>query len=108
MPVGEIGADDLRANVAGRKIHLHALPATFPVGVGEEAGEDFGVEIALAMEITIEAAVREAGASHDLLDGDTLKAMAIEKFASAVDDGLLDGRAVSKRVRHAGSLFERR
>ena len=56
MLAGEIGADDLGANVAGREVHFDAFPTTFPIGVGEEAGEDLGVEIALAPEIAIEAA----------------------------------------------------
>ena len=104
MLAGEIGADDLRPNVAGREVHFYAFPTTFPVWVGEEAGEDLGVEIALAMEIAVEAAVREAGAGHDLLDGDALKAMPIKQFACAFNDGLLDGRAMTRWVRHAGSF----
>jgi len=94
MLAGKIGADDLRADVAGGKVHLHTFPATFPVWVSEETGEDLGVEIALALEIAVEAAVGEAGAGHNLLDGDTLKAVAIEELAGAVNDGFLDGRAV--------------
>src|SRR5205823_10819533 len=50
MLVGEIGADDLGANVAGGEVHFDAFPTTFPMGVSEEAGEDLGVEIALAFE----------------------------------------------------------
>jgi len=57
---GEIGADDLGANVGGGEIDVDAFPAIFPIGVGEEAAEDFGVEIAFAFEIGIEAAVGEA------------------------------------------------
>ena len=45
MLAGEIGADDLGANVAGGEVHFHAFPTTLPVRVGEEAGEDLDVEI---------------------------------------------------------------
>jgi hypothetical protein len=81
MLAGEIGADDLGANVAGGDVHFDAFPTTFPIGVGEEAGEDLGVEIALAFEIAVEAAVGQARAEHDLLDGDTLETIAIEELA---------------------------
>jgi len=94
MLAGEIGADDLGAYVARGEVHFHTFPATFPVGVGEEAGEDLGVEIAFALEIAVEAAVGEAGAGHDLLDGDAFEAVAIEELAGAIDDGFLDGWAV--------------
>jgi len=104
MLAREIGADDLRADVAGGEVHFHAFPTAFPIGVGEEAGEDLGVEIAFALEIAVEAAVSEAGAGHDLLDRDTLEAVAIEELASAVDDGFFDGRAVSGGVWHEDSL----
>ena len=57
MLAGEIGADDLRADVAGGEVHFHAFPTAFPIGVGEEAREDLGVEIALALEIAVEAAM---------------------------------------------------
>ena len=104
MLAGEIGADDLGANVAGGEVHFHAFPTTLPVRVGEEAGEDLDVEIALASKIAVEAAVGQAGAGHDLLDGDTLEAVAIEEFARAVNDGFLDGRAVGNGVRHGVSF----
>src|SRR5260370_38027778 len=100
MLAGEIGADDLRADVAGGEVHFHAFPATFPIGVGEEAGEDLGVEMALALEIAVEAAMGEADAGHDLLDGDAFEAVAIEELARAIDDGFFDGCAVGNGVRH--------
>jgi len=45
---------------------MHAFPAAFPLRVSEEAPQDRRVKIAFAFEITIEAAVGQAGASHDL------------------------------------------
>jgi len=104
MLAGEIRADDLGADVAGGEVHFHAFPATLPVWVGEEASENFGVEIALAAEIAVEAAVGEAGAGHDLLDGDAFKTVAIEEPARAVNYGFLDLGAVSNGIRHKAPL----
>ena len=106
MLAGEIGADDLRADVAGREVHFHAFPAAFPIRVGEKAVENLGVKVALAVEIAVKTAVSEAGAGHDLVDGDTFKAMAIEKFAGALDDVFLDGRPMGNGVRHRGLLVK--
>src|SRR5260370_17869475 len=105
MLAREIGTDDLRADVAGGEIHFHAFPATLPFRVGEEAIQHFGVEIALAIEITVETAMGQSRSGHNLLDGDTLKAVAIEELARAFNDGFLDYRAMTRRVRHGGSLF---
>lgn len=101
---GEIGADDLRADVGGGEVDVDSFPAIFPFGVGEEAAEDFGVEITFAVEITVEAAVGEAGTRHDLADGDIFKAVAVEEFSRAFDDGLFDGGAVAGWVRHGALL----
>jgi hypothetical protein len=106
MLAREIGADDLRADVAGREVHFHAFPAAFPIRVGEKAVENLGVKVALAVEIAVKTAVSEAGAGHDLVDGDTFKAMAIEKFAGALDDVFLDGRPMGNGVRHRGLLVK--
>jgi hypothetical protein len=48
--------------------------------------------------------VCQARAGHDLLDGDTLKTVAIEAFAGAIDDGFLYGYAVTGGVGQGGSL----
>jgi hypothetical protein len=100
---GEIGTDDLRAGVGRREIDVHAFPAIFPFGVGEEATEDFGVEIAFTMEIAVEAAVGEAGSGHNLSDRDILKTVAIEELAGAFDDILFHRRAVASWVGHETS-----
>jgi len=49
--------------------------------------------------------VGQARASHDLVDGNTLKAVAIEELASAFNDGFLNCGAMTRRIRHGGSLF---
>jgi len=100
MLAGEIGADDLRANVGGGKVHFDAFPATLPIRVSEEAGEHLGIEVALAVEIAIEAAMSEARTSHDLVDGNIFKAVTIEEFTSTIDDGFLDCRAMTSGIRH--------
>src|ERR1700688_34242 len=74
----EIRSDNLRANVGGRQIHFYAFPATLPVGVSEETSQNFGVQIAFAFEIAVEAAMRESRAGHDLLQGDIIKAATIK------------------------------
>ena len=38
---------------------MHTFPAVFPVRVGEEARQNFGVEVALAFEVAVKSAVRE-------------------------------------------------
>jgi hypothetical protein len=47
---------------------LDAFPATFPTGIGGEAGQCFGVQITLAFEVTMEPAARQTGIGHDLID----------------------------------------
>ena len=76
----------LRANVGRGEVDVHSFPAVFPVGIGEEATEYLGVQIALAFEIAVKAAVGEARASHDLLDRNTLEAMAIELSPCTIND----------------------
>ena len=47
---------------------MHALPATFPIRVGEEASQDFCIEIALALEITVEPTGSKSRSRHNLLE----------------------------------------
>src|SRR6266851_2249423 len=82
---------------------MHAFPAAFPFRVSEETPEHGGVQIALTFEIAIESAVGEARAGHDLVNGDTLEAVAIEEPAGALDDAFLDGRAMTGWVWHGSS-----
>jgi hypothetical protein len=82
---------------------VHAFPATFPFRVGEKTPQYFGVEIALAFEIAVEASVRETRAGHDLVERDTLKAIAIEELACAVNNVLLYCRAMTYGVGHEAS-----
>jgi len=42
--------------------------------------------------------VSEAGAGHDLLDGDVFKAVAIEELARAINNGFFDLCAVSNGI----------
>jgi len=69
---------------------------------------NLGVEIAFAFEIAVEAAAGEARTGHDLLERDTLKAMAIEELAGAVNDVFLDCGAVTSGVRYGASFLSRR
>jgi hypothetical protein len=65
---------------------VHTFPAVLPIGIGEEAPQDFCVQIALAFEIAVEAAVGQACASHDLLDRNILEPVAIELSSCTIDD----------------------
>jgi hypothetical protein len=57
MLPGEVGADDLGTYISRGKVHRYSLPTIFPMRISEEAIQHFGVEIALAFEIRVEATV---------------------------------------------------
>jgi hypothetical protein len=82
----KIGANDLRPYVRCGAINLYALPFSVPFRVCEETFQHLRVEVALAGEVTVEAAVRETGIIHDLLDRDALESESVEQFARAGDD----------------------
>jgi hypothetical protein len=103
----KIGAYHLWANIGGREIHVHTLPAILPFRVGKEASQDLGIEIALAFEVAIESAVCQARACHDLLQRDTLETIAIEQPTRAVDDVSSYFEAVTSRIGHTISLIMR-
>jgi hypothetical protein len=77
---------------------LDALPAAFPFWIGEEAAEHLGVQIAFTFEIAVEATMRQAGPSHDLVNGDAFKAVAIEELACTLNDLFLYCRTMTRRV----------
>jgi hypothetical protein len=78
---------------------MHALPATLPFRVSEEAAQHFRIQIALALEIAIESAMGETCAGHDLVDRDILEAVPVEQAARAVDDFLSYFGAVTRGIR---------
>src|SRR5215475_13426866 len=100
MLAGEIGADHLRADVRRGNINMDALPAVLPFRVGEETVEHFGVEIAFGVEITVEPAVGELRAGHDLADGDAFKAVPVEQAARAVNDAFSHLRTMAGGIGH--------
>lgn len=75
---GQVGANNLRSHLSGSKIYFHAFPATFPFRISEQTAQDFGIQLAFAFEVAVEATVREAGAGHNLADGNIVKAVPIE------------------------------
>src|SRR5260370_41579632 len=83
---------------------MHIFPAVFPVRVGKEARQYFGIEVALAIEVAIKPAVRQAGSGHDLMERNSLKSIAVEKLASAINDYSLYGGAVTNWVRQTDFL----
>src|SRR5277367_4374779 len=78
MLAGQIRADDLRREARGFPIDLDSLPMVFPVRIGEEAGKHLCVKAALAFEVAVETAARQACAGHDLIDGYILETSAVE------------------------------
>src|SRR5262249_23166107 len=88
-------------------VDVDALPAVLPFGIGEEAGHHLRVEVALALEVGVEAAVREPGSGHDPRDRDALEAEAVEEAARAVDDASLHFGVAGGGVGH-GAPRERR
>jgi hypothetical protein len=57
---------------------VYAFPAILPLGIGKEAAQDLGIEIAFAAEITVEAARRKAGTGHDLSERNILETVPIK------------------------------
>ena len=95
MLAGQVGAHDLWADVGRGQIDAYAFPAAFPIGVGEKTAKNFCVKIRLARKVAVEAAVGEAGSSHNLLHRNVVEAVAVEETAGAVDDLLFDFFAVA-------------
>lgn len=79
---------------------MHAFPAILPFRVSEEAGQDIHVEVALALEIAVKAAVREACSNHNLADRNAFKSVAIEQSAGAINDFLFNFGAMTGGIRH--------
>src|SRR5438132_11489376 len=84
---------------------MHTLPTALPLWVGEKASQNSSIQIALAFEITIEPAVRQARTGHDLAQRYALKAILIKQLACAVDDPSLYCRAMTSGIRHLASSF---
>jgi hypothetical protein len=57
---------------------VNTFPAACPLRIGKEAPQYLSIQIALALKIGIEPAVRQARTRHDLIERDILKSMAIE------------------------------
>ena len=97
----------MRADVRGCQIHFDAFPAALPIWIGEEAPQYLRVQLALALEIAVEASVCEARPGHDLSDGDIIKAVAIEEPARALNDFPFYLGTVASGVGHKSSGFRR-
>src|SRR2546430_219849 len=100
MLAREIGTDDLRADVGGCAVNLYPLPGAVPARIRKEALHGFGVEVALAFEVPVKAAMRQAGFRHDLVDRHAIETEPIEQPAGNADDRRLGRSAVARRVRH--------
>src|SRR5579872_473531 len=101
----QISPHYLRAHIAGRQIHFDSFPATFPFRVRKEAAQDLDVQIALALEITVKAAVRQPGSGHNLVERNAVKSVAVEEPPRALHNLLSHLVAVSCRIWHFVPLF---
>src|SRR5580692_10826755 len=72
--------------------------------VGKEASQHLGIEVALALEVAIEAPAGQSGAFHDLVERDFFKAVAVKETACAGDDLFLHFCAVTDGIRHGSFL----
>ena len=68
--------------------------------LGDEAADRFGIKLALALEVAVEAASRHAGAGHDVVDRSRGETMAVEELQRALDDFLPHLFAVMKLDTH--------
>jgi hypothetical protein len=101
---GQIGTNDLRANVGTGEVHLNAFPAVLPIGIRKETVHRFAVQTALASEVRIKATVRQAGTLHDVSNRRTFKTLPIELSPSAVDNPFSHFVTMSCGVWHDGLL----
>src|SRR6266849_2760926 len=86
---------------------MHTLPAALPFRIGEEASQNFGIEIAFTFEIAIEAAVCETRTGHDLLKRDIFESVSIEQFSRTLNDVFSYFLAVAGGIWHQASWVVR-
>jgi len=96
----QVSAHNLGAYVGRKPIDLYAFPAILPVRIGKEAVQDFSVEVTLAFEVAVKAAVSESGASHDLRDRYIVEAMTVKQPPGALNNLGLYFSTVSSRIGH--------
>src|ERR1700733_12053171 len=80
---------------------MHAFPTVLPLRIGEKAIQNFGIQIALTLEIGVKAAVRQPDTGHDLSDGHIFESIAIEQTTCAGDDSLLGFKAMAGGIWHS-------
>src|SRR6516225_446284 len=100
MLAREVGADDLRTDIGGSAVDLDPFPAAVPARIGEEALQRLGIEIALAGEVPVEAAMGQAGFRHDPPDRHAVETVPVEQSAGRADDGRFGRVAMVGPVRH--------
>jgi len=79
---------------------MNPFPGVIPAGIGKEASQHFSIQIALAVEMTVECAAREAGPRHYLIDRDVVETKPIEQLSSTLNDLLSRLLTMTLRVRH--------
>lgn len=96
---------DLRSHVRRRQIRVHTFPATFPLRIGKETAQHLGIQIALASEIAVEPAVRQARSGHNLLQAEVVEAVSIKQSPRAVNNSSFHFLPVAGGIRHRASRF---
>ena len=76
-----------------------AEAGAFPLRV-DKAAYRFGIELAFALKIAVEAASRQPRAGHDVIDRDGRETVAIKELCRALDDSLPDLVPIARRIGH--------
>src|SRR5690242_15120402 len=66
----------------------------------QEPADRLGIELGLVVEVTIEAAVRQAGIFHDFVDRYLGVTLLVEQTARAFENSLPRLRVMLHRIRH--------
>lgn len=105
MLMRKVGAHDLTANVGRCEVDLDPFPAVLPIRIGEKTAQDLDIQIAFALKVTVETAAGQVGAFHNLIERDSLEAMAVKETTSARHDALSDLGAMAAAIGHVDFPF---
>src|SRR5258708_2719748 len=107
MVAREIGIDDtLTARLAFRRPSLGFVSPGFWRVRAQEPTDGLGIELLLAAEVPIEAAARQSGIFHDLLDRHLRESPSIEEASRTFQDSPPCIVLVLPRVGHAVLLCD--
>jgi hypothetical protein len=102
---GEIRLDDLPRGVVGSEVDTHSVPLR-PRCFFERERDRLRVKLALCVEVVVEAAARQPGVGHDVVDRYALETVAVEERFGPSNDVSFGLLAVLGAVRHGASSAE--